>query len=67
MEWTKIDQQVKNLLYKCIDQLGGESDILGTIGSWKETISDSQVASSLQCWLDVQRLSNPTPQKEMDS
>ena len=50
MEWTKTDQVVKNLLYECIAHLGGLSDILGTIGSWKETISDTQAASSLQCW-----------------
>ena len=67
MEWTKTDQVVKNLLYECIAHLGGLSDILGTIGSWKETISDTQAASSLQCWLDVRKSNTPNPQEERDS
>lgn len=53
MNWTKTDQKIKHLLYDCVAELGGQSDILGTIGSWKETISDEQVLGALQVWLEA--------------
>ena len=53
MTWTKTDQQIKNLLNECVAELGGLSDILSTIGSWKDTLSDEDVLGALQVWLDA--------------
>lgn len=38
---------------KCVACLGGKSDILGTIGSWKDTLPDEDVLASLKSWLEV--------------
>lgn len=40
------------LLYKAIEKLGGQSDILTIVGSWGDTLSDEDCASMLREWLE---------------
>lgn len=37
-------------LYKAIQHLGGKSDILTTVGSFRDTLDDSEVLQFLQDW-----------------
>jgi hypothetical protein len=52
MEWTETDVLIKDRLYECIEILGGMSDILGSIGSWKDTLSDQEVLACLDLWIE---------------
>ncbi len=40
-------------LYLCVQLLGGRSDILATIGSWRKEASDEQTFELLDCWIDA--------------
>jgi hypothetical protein len=39
-------------MYLCVQLLGGQSDILSTIGSWRDSLSDKDVFESLDSWID---------------
>lgn len=60
MEWTDTDTKIKNLIYDCVAELGGLSDILSTISSWKETISDEEVLGGLNSWIDDSKSNHPS-------
>ena len=51
MKIDKIDREIINTIVKCVASLGGQSDILGSIGSWKDSLPDEDVLTSLQDWL----------------
>lgn len=40
----------KNQLYKAIEALGGQSDILGIIGSYKDTLEDDEILSMIMSY-----------------
>lgn len=40
-------------MYLCVQLLGGRSDILATIGSWRTDVSDEETFSLLDLWLDA--------------
>lgn len=40
-------------MYLCVELLGGQSDILSTIGSWRDTLSDEDVLGALDVWIDA--------------
>ena len=44
------DLEIINELYYSIALLGGKSDILGTVGSWKDTLDNSDVILGLKSW-----------------
>lgn len=50
-----VEQKIINAIYECVEILGGKSDILGTIGSWHDTISDEDVLAGLVAWIDVNK------------
>jgi hypothetical protein len=39
-------------MYLCVQLLGGQSDILSTIGSWRDSLSDEDVFEALDSWID---------------
>ena len=39
-------------MYFCVQLLGGMSDILSVIGSWRDSLSDEQVFEALDSWID---------------
>ena len=47
---NEIDFKIRNELYKSLQLLGAKSDLLGTIGSWKDTLSDEDVLVSIKAW-----------------
>ena len=40
-------------MYLCVQLLGGQSDILATIGSWRTDVSDEETFGLLDCWIDA--------------
>lgn len=52
MKFTETDYQIKSMLYDIIAVLGGQSDILSTIGSWKDSMPDEDILLSLKCWFE---------------
>lgn len=39
-------------MYFCVQLLGGQSDILSTIGSWRDTLPDEDVLEALDFWIN---------------
>lgn len=39
-------------MYLCVQLLGGQSDILSTIGSWRHSLSDEDIFEALDSWID---------------
>jgi len=39
-------------MYLCVQLLGGQSDILSTIGSWRDTLPDEDVLEALDFWIN---------------
>ncbi len=37
-------------LYRTLVLLGGDSEILGTVGSWRDCLPDKEVLSGLRAW-----------------
>lgn len=42
--------EIVNEIYRALVLLGAESDLLGAVGSWRDSLSDSDVLSGLQAW-----------------
>ena len=38
-------------IYLCVQLLGGQSDLLSTIGSWRQTMPDKDVFDGLDLWI----------------
>ncbi len=48
-----IDRQIILELYHAFALLGADFDLLGTVGSWKNSMSDEYTLSSLKAWNKV--------------
>lgn len=44
-------QKIINAIVQVVRRLGGMSDILGSIGSWKDTLPDEDVLNGIHAWL----------------
>lgn len=44
------NRQVINEIYRAFVLLGAESDLLGTVGSWGDTLSEQDVLDGLRAW-----------------
>lgn len=53
-QFTPNDKRIVKCLYYCIAALGGQSDILGVIGSWGDSLPDEDVLLMLEDWLNEQ-------------
>ena len=51
---SKIDGQIKEELYKALELLGAESDLLAIVGSWGDTQDDEWVLNELREWNERQ-------------
>ena len=40
-------------MYLCVQLLGGQSDILSTIGSWRKDVGDELTFELLDAWIDA--------------
>jgi hypothetical protein len=39
-------------MYLCVQLLGGRSDILSVIGSWRDSLPDEDIFEALDSWID---------------
>ena len=46
----EVRREIINELYHAFVLLGAGADLLGTVGSWKDSLSDQDVLSSLRVW-----------------
>jgi hypothetical protein len=51
MEHLTIEQQIRAEIYCALEVLGADRELLGTIGSWGDTLDDAEVLSLLKEWL----------------
>ena len=42
-------------LYRCVDLLGADEQLLALIGSWNETLPDKMVLEGLKFWIKQKR------------
>ncbi len=40
-------------MYFCVQLLGGQSDILASIGSWRRDVGDEQTFELIDAWIDA--------------
>jgi hypothetical protein len=52
---SQIDLQIINEIVRSLSLLGGKSDILGTVGSWKDTMPDEDILAGLKAWNECKR------------
>jgi hypothetical protein len=45
-----VDREIIRELYRAIDALGADPDLLATIKSWGDTLEDEQVLANLKAW-----------------
>jgi hypothetical protein len=53
IKMTKIEEAIFNELTQAVENLGGKSDLLSIIGSFKNTLSDEEVLMELKYWNKV--------------
>jgi hypothetical protein len=49
---TGHEREIIGELYRAFVLLGAESDLLGTVGSWRDSLPDQDVLSGLKAWND---------------
>jgi hypothetical protein len=52
---TAIEGQIKNEIYRVVELLGGDSSILGAIGSWGDTMADEDVLAMIRAWREGEK------------
>ena len=50
LEKDNMDRKIIIELYHSLALLGAKMDLLGTVGSWKDSMSDEDTLSSLKAW-----------------
>jgi hypothetical protein len=45
-----LHREIVEELYRSLVLLGAQSDLLGTVGSWGDSLPDHAVLSGLRCW-----------------
>jgi hypothetical protein len=46
-----MSEDIATAVYSVVERLGGQSDILSIIGSWRDTLSEDEVLTNLTDWL----------------
>lgn len=52
---SKLEIQIINEIVRSLSLLGAKSDLLGTVGSWKDTLSEEDVLAGLKAWNEWKR------------
>lgn len=47
---TIVNREVVSEIYKAMQKLGAESDLLGIVGSWGDSLPESNVLAMLKEW-----------------
>lgn len=46
----RLEREIIGELYRSLVLLGAENDLLGTVGSWGDSLPDQDVLSGLRAW-----------------
>lgn len=49
----KVNREIVNEIYCALVLLGAESDLLGAVGSWGDSLPDEHVLSNIRAWNDA--------------
>jgi hypothetical protein len=49
-ELMTIEQQIRSEIYRAFELLGANRELLGTVGSWGDTLNDEEVLTLLKEW-----------------
>jgi len=60
--YPPIADQIISELYRSVELLGADQELLALIGSWNETLPDELVLEGLQFWIKC-KLAEQQPQK----
>lgn len=47
---STLNREIVNELYRTLVLLGGDHQLLGTVGSWGDSLSDGDVLANLKAW-----------------
>lgn len=47
---STVNREIVNEVYRALVLLGADSDLLGTIGSWGDSLPESDVLANLKGW-----------------
>jgi hypothetical protein len=50
MQDSRLSTEIVSELYRTLVLLGAGSDLLGTVGSWGDSLSDQDVLDNLKAW-----------------
>jgi hypothetical protein len=50
MQNSQPNPEIVSELYRALVLLGAKSDLLGTVGSWGDSLPEAEVLSSLRAW-----------------
>ena len=50
MQKNRPNQEIVQEIYRALVLLGAKSDILGTVGSWGNSLPDGDVLTNLKAW-----------------
>lgn len=50
MEHLTIEQQIRSEIYRAFELLGADRDLLAVVGSWGDTLNDTEVLTFLKEW-----------------
>lgn len=45
-----IERQIRSEIYRAMERLGADRDLLAAVGSWGDTLLDQEVLALLQEW-----------------
>lgn len=62
---TILDSLIISKINTCIAILGGESDLLSIVSSFKSTLTNKEVFESLNCWIEISLRQKETNLKEL--
>ena len=51
--FRKMNREIVNEIYRAFALLGAEADLLGTVGSWGDSLPDEHVLANLRAWNNV--------------
>jgi len=49
-----IESQIRSEIYRALELLGADRQLLGTIGSWGDTLDDEAVLKLLKGWNEAE-------------
>ena len=50
MQSQPVNHEIVSEIYHALVLLGAESDLLGTVGSWGDSLCEEDVLYGLRCW-----------------